>query len=144
MTVPATGSMSKFLPLATVVTLPSLSGGFVKSEPVMLNVAWFSGLARFVMVTWRPGEIEPRAKTSSGRSIVFAFQLSSSCSGKSQVPGKSPGFMVMVPLTSSGAPPFPCANTVGAAIVSARMTLRANTIARFTVLPPIYFVVVPP
>src|SRR5215218_11152667 len=97
----------------------------------MLNVAWFSGVSRFVMVTSTPGDV--KIKPPLGSSIVFAFPFTSSCSGKSQVPGKNSGGTI--PLTSSGAPPFggpSCANTVGAAIVSAKMTLRANTIARFT------------
>src|SRR5215204_6666277 len=107
----------------------------------MLNVAC-SPLSRFVMVTSRPGDV--KIKTSLGSSIVFALPLRSRRIGKSQEPGNlgSLGANSKVPLASPGATPFSdCANTVGAAIVSARMTLRANTIARF-ICPSSYLFVV--
>ena len=51
----------------------------------MLNVAWFSGSSRFVMVTSRPGEV--KIKPPLGSSIVFALPLKSRLKGNSQLPG---------------------------------------------------------
>ena len=102
-TTPAIGSVNRFRPVTTDSTVPS--GSIVWwIEPVMFKLTVFVGLARFVTVAFRSGEVMIRFPP--GSCIVLALPSAEMLIGKVHDPNGAPGSTTNVRFTSSGGVPF--------------------------------------